>query len=168
MPTSKPKKNNVHDLEIKLAEAQEARLRLAADYQNLEKRFVQEREKLSEQAVVSVLEELFPIFDNFYRSSSHAPEIGDTNELSPEQIAKIVSYINGLKMIEHQMEELLARLGLTRIASKGELFDPNLHEAISYEPSKDVPADYVIDEVEAGWQIGDSVIRPAKVRVSQG
>lgn len=175
MPTkksSKPDHKNpyVTQLENKLAETEAARLRSLADYQNLEKRMVAERHELGEKATATVLEKLFPIFDNFYRASLHAPEVGieDIPTLAEDDYKKIFSYFQGLKMIEKQMEEVLAEAGLLRIPTKGLLFDPNLHEAISYEPSPTVEADHIIDEIEAGWQIKGHVIRPAKVRVSQG
>lgn len=171
--TPKSSNNNsayVTQVEHALAEAEAARLRTLADYQNLEKRMIAEREAVQRKATASVLENLFPIFDNFYRASSHAPQVGleDLPNLTEEDYKKIFNYFQGLKMIEKQMEEVLASAGLTRIPTKGLLFDPSLHEAISYEPSTDVPADHIIDEIEAGWQIQGSVIRPAKVRVSQG
>lgn len=175
MPTKKSSKSDhkdpyIAELENKLAEAEAARLRTLADYQNLEKRMTVERGQLSEKATAAVLEKLFPIFDNFYRASIHAPAVSieDVPTLTEDDYKKIFNYFQGLKMIEKQMEEVLAEAGLTRILTKGLLFDPTLHEAISYEPSVEVESDHVIDEIEAGWQVKGHVIRPAKVRVSQG
>lgn len=156
-----------HALEI----SEESRTRLAADYANLERRISEEREKVTQRASTQWLKKLFPILDNFYRASTHAPTISlddDRTTLSEEAFQKIHSYFVGLRQIEKQLEEVLLEAGLKRISTKGNMFDPNLHEAISYEPSNDVPADHIIDEVEAGWQLKDDVIRPAKVRVSQG
>ncbi len=157
-------------LELKLEHAEAARLRAVADYQNLEKRITEERETARHRASAEVMEKLFPIFDNFYRASSHAPEISieDIPNLTEEDYKKIFNYFQGLKIIEKQMEVVLAENGLTRIPTKDLPFDHNLHEAISYEPNSDVPADHIIDEIEAGWEISGKVIKPAKVRVSQG
>lgn len=161
----------LEQLKAELAEAKEARLRLAADYANLEKRVLSERSTLRDSATTELLERLFPIMDNLYRASSHAPTVAvdaDFGKLSEEDFKKIAKYFQGLRLIEKQLEETLATAGLTRVPTKGEPFNHNLHEAISYEASAEVPAEHIIDEVEAGWQIGGKVIRPAKVRVSQG
>ncbi|MBI4948037.1 nucleotide exchange factor GrpE [Candidatus Berkelbacteria bacterium] len=142
-------------------------LRLAADYANLERRVQEERGQLFQVATASFLEKLFPIFDNFYRSSSHAPSISGEMP-TVEQWQKIVTYLNGVTMIEKQLESALAEAGLKKIQTKGEQFDLNLHEAISYEDSSEFPADTIIDEIEAGWILGEKVLKPAKVRVSKG
>jgi molecular chaperone GrpE len=160
----------IHKLEKDLKESLDARKRLAADYANLERRIQEEREQLTVKAGHQLLEKLFPIFDNFYRASSHAPVVAaeDAAKLTDEELKKIFNYFEGLKMVEHQMESVLGEAGLKRIATKGEVFDHNLHEAISYEENSEVPEDHIIDEIEAGWQIDGHVLKPAKVRVSKG
>lgn len=168
MTAKKPAKK-ANPLEKKIEELEAARARLAADYANLERRMSEERTELRQTGSAALLEKLFPIFDNFYRASAHAPTVSleDLPNLTEDDFKRIFNYFNGLKMIEKQMEETLAEAGLKRIPTKGEQFDPNVHEAISYEPS-DLPADYIIDEIEAGWLIDGKIVRPAKVRVSQG
>ena len=117
-----------------------------------------------------MLEKLFPIFDNFYRASTHAPEVSleDLPNLTEGDYQKIFNYFSGLRLIERQLEQVLGEAGLKRIPTAGVAFDHNLHEAISHEPSVDVPSDHIIAEIEAGWLIDDTVIKPAKVRVSKG
>lgn len=167
----KPQKNNsikTESVPVQQFEAErDAKLRLAADYANLERRVQEERAHIFQMATASFLEKLFPIFDNFYRSSSHAPVV--SGELpTADEWQKIVTYLNGVSMIEKQLETALAEAGLKKINTKGQQFDLNLHEAISYEDSKEFPADTIIDEVEAGWILNDKVLKPAKVRVSKG
>jgi len=168
----KPQSKNpeVKKLQAELEESNTARLRLAADYANLERRISEERLKLREAGTTDLLEKLFPIMDNLYRASTHAPSINlnDVSKLSEDELKKISNYFNGLRLIEQQLEKTLSEAGLERIPTQGEPFNHNLHEAISYEQSSIVPAEHVIDEVESGWQINGKVIRPAKVRVSQG
>ncbi|HUD20538.1 MAG TPA: nucleotide exchange factor GrpE [Candidatus Saccharimonadales bacterium] len=162
--------NKIKKLDKELKEAELARKRLAADYANLERRFDADKEILKKRAGHHLLEKLFPIFDNFYRASSHAPAINlnDLAKLTDEELEKVFNYFEGLKLIEKQMEATLAEAGLTRIPTKGAQFDHNLHEAISYESNSEIPADHIIDEIEAGWQIDSHVVKPAKVRVSRG
>ena len=159
----------IHKLEKELKEITDARKRLAADYANLERRSIEEKEQMRVRAAHSLLEKLFPIFDNFYRASSHAPVVAaeDAAKLTDEELKKIFNYFEGLKMVEHQMEEVLSEAGLKRISTKDVIFDHNFHEAISYEENSEVPADHIIDEIEAGWQIDGHVLKPAKVRVSK-
>lgn len=167
----KTESTEVSKLKEQLAQANEARLRMAADYANLEKRIQEERIALRSSATTELLEKLFPIMDNLYRSSTYAPTISvddDFGKLSEEDFKKIANYFKGLRLIEQQLEATLAAAGLERIPTKGQPFNHNLHEAISYENSTEVPAEHIIDEVESGWQINGKVIRPAKVRVSQG
>lgn len=157
-------------LEKELAAEHEAKLRLAAEYANYQKRVEAERASLSKHASRALLEKLFPIFDNFYRASTHAPEVSleDLPNLTEGDYQKIFNYFSGLRLIERQLEQVLGEAGLKRIATADQPFDHNLHEAISHEPSAEIPADHIIAEVEAGWTIDDTVIKPAKVRVSKG
>lgn len=152
---------------FELSEA--ARARLTADYANLERRMHEQREQNAHAGSAALLEKLFPIFDNFYRASAHAPTVSieDLPNLTEDDFKRLFNYFNGLKMIEKQMEETLGEAGLKRIPTKGEQFDPNLHEAVSYE-ANELPADQIIDEIEAGWMLTENVLKPAKVRVSKG
>lgn len=151
--------------------SEETHQRLAAEYANFQRRTEEEKTQIAEYVKAGVMEELFPVLDNFHRAATHAPEIpvdGNLAELTDEDFARIRNYFHGLKLIEKQLEDVLASLGLKRIPTTGQLFNPNLHEAISYEDSADVAPDHIIGEVETGYVLNDRVIRPAKVRVSKG
>ena len=172
MPKKKTSKTDkqLSNFEQKFADEHEARLRLASEYANYQKRVEQELLRIHSNAKSDVLEKLFPVLDNLYRASTHAPKISlddDLASLSEEDFKQISTYFQGLRQIERQLEDVLAQNGLTRIKTTGEQFDHNLHEAISYEES-DLPADTIIGEIEAGWQIDGRVLKPAKVRVSKG
>ena len=165
-----PKNKEKTDIEHLFTQEREAKLRLAAEYANYQKRVEVEKEILKKHASRHLLEKLFPIFDNFYRASAHAPEVSleDLPNLTEKDYKKIFTYFSGLRLIEKQLEQVLGEVGLKRIITTGQTFDHNQHEAISHEPSVDIPADQIIAEVEAGWSIDDTVIKPAKVRVSKG
>ncbi len=155
-------------LETELESAIADKLRLAAELDNTRKRFESERANIADRSRSEVIANLFPVFDNFYRASTHAPAISeDFSKVSEDDFKKILNYVSGLQQIEKQLESALAEMGLTRIQTKGVEFDPELHEAISHEDS-DIAADHIIDEVEAGWLLNGKVLRPAKVRVSKG
>lgn len=170
MPKKKlPEDKKILELERKLKIETDTKLRLAAELANFQKRAETEHSNLMKHATGSLLERLVPVLDNFYRASTHAPEVSleDLPKLTEEDYKKIFTYFSGIRMIERQMEEALAEAGLKRIQTTGEPFDHNLHEAISHEQSE-LPADTIIGEIESGWMIDDQVIKPAKVRVSKG
>jgi molecular chaperone GrpE len=169
-PVADKHENVITELKHKLEEAEKSRARLAADYANLERRLREESQEIEHRAATRWLQKLFPVLDNFYRASTHAPTISlddDKTTLSEEAFQKIHAYFEGLRQIEKQLEIIVADAGLERIPTKEKHFDPNLHEAISYEPST-LPAETVIDEIQSGWLLNGKVIRPAKVRVSKG
>ena len=163
-------RKKIGHLEAQLKAEHDAKLRLAAELANLQKRFETERELLKKHAGRDLLEKLFPILDNFYRASTHAPKVSleDLPNLTEEDYQKIFNYFSGLRLIERQLEQVLGEAGLKRISTAGAPFDHNLHEAISHEPSIEVPADHIIAEIEAGWMLDGKVLKPAKVRVSKG
>lgn len=160
------KRKPVKELEVELSQALERHTRAVADYQNLERRVEDEREVMSLKAKEQILQVLLPVFDNFNRLVECRPEIA--KNLTENEIKKIVSYLDGLILVKNQLEKTLSEVGLKKIPTKGMVFDHNLHEAISYESSQSIKADYIIDEVESGWIINQTVLKPAKVRVSQG
>ena len=140
------------ELIAKINELEVGWKRTQADFDNFRNRTEQQREEILDFQKADFMTKIAPVLDNFHRAFEHAPE-GE--------------FATGIKQIEKQLEEILTSEGLKRIDTTGE-FNPNLHEAISSEANKDVPADYIIAEVESGWQFKDRVIRPAKVRVSKG
>ena len=123
--------------------------RSKADYVNLLKRFETEIKSAKTAGVVKAVETLLPAFDALERSKEHG-EI-------PE----------GFAAIARQLEGAFVALGLTAIGEVGETFDPALHEALGQDPADSETKDDTITGVlEKGWKIGDSIIRPAKVRVA--
>ena len=123
--------------------------RAKADYVNLLKRFETETKSAKTAGVVKAVETLLPAFDALERSKEHG-------EL-PE----------GFTAIARQLESAFAALGLEAIGAVGEHFDPALHEALGQDPTDSEAKDDTITGVlERGWKVGESVIRPAKVRVA--
>jgi Molecular chaperone GrpE (heat shock protein) len=123
--------------------------RAKADYVNLLKRFETEAKTAKSSGVVKAVETLLPAFDALERSKEHG-EI-------PE----------GFLAIARQLESAFASLGLTALGEVGERFDPALHEALGKDTVDSAQADDTITAVlEKGWKIGESVVRPAKVRVA--
>jgi molecular chaperone GrpE len=131
--------------------------RARAELSNARKRFRREQEQAYSSAVGSVMTRLLPVVDDFERAFA-VPE--DERELEP--------WVNGLALIHRKLQKLLDQEGVTRIEAEGSAFDPNVHQAITHEPSDTVPEGTVLGEVQAGYQMNDRVLRPALVRVSAG
>lgn len=140
-----------------VADLKEQLLRVHADFDNFKRRTQEERAELFDTARAEMALKLMPVIDNFDRAAEHVPE----------EISKDPWYA-GVEGIRKQFNDLLSELGIERIKSVGEPFDPNRHEAISHEPSDEHDKDIVSKEFEAGYALGDSVIRPSKVNVSSG
>jgi len=97
---------------------------------------------------------LLPVIDNFERSLKHVPEDLTDND-----------YVKGVNGVVRQFEKTLSDMGVERIKTVGEEFDPNLHEAVSMEEGEG-SREVVSEELQSGYKIGEDVIRHATVRVS--
>ena len=133
-------------------------MRLAAEFENYKKRRAREFEALVKSASEDVIRDLLPILDGVGRALAHS-ENGDTES---------EGFQEGIKMIMEQFPRVLYNRNLKEIETVGKPFDPTVHEALMQMPSDIHDAGIVADEVEKGYSLGDKVLRPAKVVVSQG
>jgi molecular chaperone GrpE (heat shock protein) len=132
-------------------------LRLRADYDNLRKRFVREREDLERKASSSLVQRLLPILDNLERALAVQPAVAAEDSLR-----------EGLAIIHRQLIEQLRQEGLQEIDAVARPFDPNLHEAVSTTSRSDCPPNVVVEELQKGYLFHGHVLRPAMVKVSTG
>ena len=156
--SSKPKTNQHSDFAANSQEIEEltnALKRERADAENLRRRHEQEISELRTRVKANVVTDLLPVIDNFERALKHIPEDLKGND-----------YIKGVEGIVKQFEKTLADMGVERIKTVGEHFDPNLHEAVSMEEG-DGQDEIVSEELQTGYKIGDDVIRHAMVRVKK-
>jgi len=152
--------DKIAELEAKLAEANDQFLRKAAEFENFRKRMNQEKQSSIEYANQSLLLDIIPIIDDFER----AIQAGE-NGLQANS-SDYSGFLEGVKMIEKRLvNQLEAKWGLKRFNSAGELFDPNLHEALMMEKSADVNEAVVQEDFEKGYYLKERVIRAAKVKV---
>lgn len=123
--------------------------RAKADYVNLLKRFETENKSTKQSGVIKAVETLLPAFDALERSKEHG-EVPD-----------------GFLAIAKQLESAFASLGLEELGTIGEPFNPAIHEAFGQDPTDDATKDDTVTVIlEKGWKIGETIIRPAKVRVA--
>ncbi|HSX05494.1 MAG TPA: nucleotide exchange factor GrpE [Candidatus Saccharimonadales bacterium] len=140
-------------LQQQIAELTEALQRERADATNLRRRHDEQIAGLKNLVKANVVRDLLPVIDNFERALKHVP--ADLAESD---------YIKGVQGVVKQFEKTLAELGVERIATVGQPFDPRYHEAVSMEDG-DGTQEVVSEELQAGYKLGDEVIRHAMVRV---
>lgn len=148
--------------ELEKAKAKEAEYlegwqRARAELANARKRFQREQERSYANAKADVLVQLLPIADNFERALETLPD-----DLSG------LSWIEGVMLIQRELQLLLEQAGVMPIEAAGQEFDPLLHQAVTHEPTDAIPAGHVISELQRGYMVGDRVLRPSMVRVSSG
>lgn len=140
------------------AAAQDRYLRALADLENFRRRSVREKEELRAFAAARVVEDLLPVLDNL--------SLGLAAAKAPN--AALSTLIGGIEMVATQLKSALVNHGLQEIAPAGAPFDPNLHEALSQQPSAEVPEGHVLQVVRTGYSLNGRLLRPASVIVSAG
>jgi molecular chaperone GrpE len=151
--TQKPKKSRTQE---RIIELENQLKRTAADFDNFRKRTEEEKKASWQYAQAQTLLELTPVLDNFRRATEHLPE-----HLKEDK------WVTGVLYIEKQLEQIFTDLGIAKIKTVGEVFNPQLHEAISIEPHDSEP-NTIILEIEGGYTLNGQVLKPAKVKVSSG
>jgi molecular chaperone GrpE len=132
-------------------------LRTAADFDNFRKRSRREAEDAQRRGRESAIKDLLPVFDNLERAASHAEGSEGTKSVA-----------DGLRMVLKQFNDTLEKMGIKRVPTVGIPFDPAVHEAIQHMASPDHASGLIMAEVQAGYSLGDHLIRAAMVVVSKG
>jgi molecular chaperone GrpE len=140
-------------LQQQVQELTDALQRERADVINIRRRHEEQIAGLRSVIKASVVRDLLPVIDNFERALKHVPAELEAND-----------YIKGVQGVVKQFEKTLETIGVQRIRTVGEVFDPRLHEAVAMEDS-DGTTEVVSDELQAGYVLGDEVIRHAMVKV---
>ncbi len=129
--------------------------RAHAEFANYKKRTERERSDLFQRASLDTLKSLLPIVDDFDRAFESLPE-----DISEDP------WIGGVAMIQRKFAGLLEQYEVEAIDPTGELFDPNLHQAIGTEDSAEVESGHVTETLQKGYRAGDSILRLALVKVA--
>jgi molecular chaperone GrpE len=132
-----------------------AMMRAQADLESYRKRSQLELTEERTQAVGSLVRELLPALDNLQRALDTAEKEGERQPL-----------VHGVKLIQKQLLEVLARFGVVPIDAVGQPFDPHLHDAVLQQPRDDVPPGTIAGVMENGYRLHDRLLRPAKVVVA--
>lgn len=127
--------------------------RLTAEYDNYRKRTTKEKDNIYQDAKADTIREFLAVYDNLERAVATE---GDDD--SPHK--------KGLEMIFHQYQEILKKLGVTEIEAKGQTFDPEKHNAVMHIDDESFGENEVAQVFQAGFTMGDKVIRHAIVQVA--
>ncbi|MFI6502286.1 nucleotide exchange factor GrpE [Nonomuraea typhae] len=123
--------------------------RLQAEYTNYRRRVERDRAAVKEMAVASALVELLPVLDDIGRARDHGELTG------------------GFAKVAESLEAAVTKLGLVSFGQKGDPFDPMIHEALMHSYSSEVTEPTAIEVLQAGYRMGDRVLRPARVAVAE-
>ena len=139
-------------LKNELAEKESKYLRLAAEYDNFRKRSQKEKESAYADAKTDAVSAFLPVYDNLERALKQ--------ETCDEAYAKVVEMtMTGLK-------EIMTRLGIEEIPALGQPFDPSLHNAVMHVEDESAEENTVVEVFQAGFRLGEKVIRFAMVKVA--
>lgn len=141
---------------MKIDELQDRLLRLAAEFENYRKRMERERAIALKYAEEPVLKELLPFIDNLERAMEQGRATHNADDL-----------LAGVELIYKGLINALEKFSVTPLPSIGQVFDPNVHEALAMEASDEVEPNSVLREFEKGYMYKDKLIRPAKVVVAK-
>jgi molecular chaperone GrpE len=142
------------ELEAQLESLTQALQRERADAINLRRRHQEEIDSLRTRVKANVVRELLPVIDNLERSLKHVPkDLADSD------------YIKGVKGVVKQFEKTLTDIGVEKIKTVNEPFDPKYHEAVSMDDSAGGSKEVVSEELQSGYMVNGEVIRHAMVKV---
>ena len=141
-----------NEFEKKYNDVNEKYMRTLAEYDNYRKRTIKEKESIYPEAKAVVVEKFLPVMDNFERALDSA-ENKD-------------AFYEGIVMLKKQMDDVLTALGVEEIKAVGEVFNPELHNAVMHIDDEAAGENIIVEEFQKGYKIGDRVIRHSMVKVA--
>jgi molecular chaperone GrpE len=131
-----------------VAEYRDRAARAEAELANFRTRVERDRQANRETVIAEVLRALLPVMDDLGRAESHGDLAGTP-----------------LELVAQKLRSSFERYGVTSVGVVGETFDPSLHEAVVKLPDPEATSETIADVIEGGYQMGDRLVRPAKVAV---
>jgi len=147
-------------VETENAELKDRLARRQADFENYRKRVERERGETYNRVVADIATKLLPVVDNLKRALEAEASVESTES------DEFRHFLSGVDLIYKQINGVLEALGVKPIAAVGEPFNPHIHEAVVTEATDDYEPDTVMQEIVAGYRLGDKLIRPALVKVA--
>jgi len=155
--------DEVEMLRGEVAELKDRLLRALADAENIRRRGEREKLDASQYAVTKFARDVLGVADNFQRAIEACPA-----EARASAGPQVKAVIDGVEATERQLLATLERHGVRPIETTDAKFDPNLHQAIAEVPAEGKPKGTIVTTVQAGYMIGDRLLRPAMVTVARG
>ncbi|MCD9185793.1 MAG: nucleotide exchange factor GrpE [Pyrinomonadaceae bacterium] len=152
--------SKVEKMESERSEMLENSLRRQKDFENYKNRTERERRETYHKQISNLATQMLPVLDNLNRALDFAKPVSDGTQNEFKQ------FFEGIVLVNQQLNEVLAGMGVQPIASVGERFDPHFHEAVATEENLNFPSNVISAELLRGYRIGDKVIRPAMVKVA--
>ena len=143
------------------AELKDRLARRQADFENYRKRVDRERSDTYNRVVVDVAGKLLGVLDNLKRALEAEASVEATES------DEFRHFLSGVDLIYKQLSGVLEALGVKQIVAVGEQFNPHIHEAVVTEETEEFEPDTIIQEIRAGYRLGEKLIRPALVKVSK-
>ena len=150
-------RSQVSDIETERDKYLELAQRTQADFENYRKRAAKEAAAAGSRAKAGLVRELLPVLDNLERALQLAGNGGENGD----------AFVEGVRLVHADLVGVLQRSGVQAFDPSGEPFDPTLHEALSTRPEDGQHPGTVVEVVEKGYRLNDTILRPARVVVSQ-
>jgi molecular chaperone GrpE len=151
-------------LKAEIADLKERYIRLAADMENLRRRTEREVKDARVFAISNFARDVLSVSDDL----SRAMQVVRDSQNTEDPLASVAGLVEGIAATERAMITTMERHGVTRVDPLGEKFDPNYHQAMFEVPDATKPNNTVMNVVQAGFKIGERMLRPALVGVSKG
>lgn len=158
-----PEEGSVEALTKEAADARDRMLRTLAEMENLRKRTAKEVADARAYGITGFARDILEIADNLQRAIDALPA-----EAKESADAGIKAFVEGVELTERSLLNTLEKNGVKKFDPTGEKFDPNFQQAMYEVPDPSVPSGTVVQVVQAGFMIGERILRPALVGVSKG
>lgn len=153
-------RDQVSKFEVERSEVSELVRRRQYDFDNYRKRTERERSEMSRNLLSNIATEILPVLDNLRRALDSASALRGEKSIDFQQ------FVDGVGLVNQQLNEVLEEMGIQPIISVGEPFDPHLHEAVAAVQTDEFPPHTVVAELLRGYRIDDKIIRHSLVKVS--
>jgi molecular chaperone GrpE len=156
-----PEADPIAAIEAEKADLKDKLLRALAEMENLRRRTEREVGDARTYAVTAFARDMLNVADNLARALASAPPAEDDS-------ATLKALREGVELTDRDLRNTLSRHGVRKLEPEGQKFDPNFHQAMFEVPNPELPKGTVVTVVQAGYAIGDRVLRSALVGVSTG
>ncbi|HTH50779.1 MAG TPA: nucleotide exchange factor GrpE [Pyrinomonadaceae bacterium] len=154
--------DRIRQLKAERNEIQEKSDRRLKDFESFKYRMDRERRGAFIDQIANLAGAMLPVLDNLDRA------LGSVDRMKVDEHPEFSKFYDGIALVNHQVSEVLAEMGVEPIKTIGSRFDPELHEAVATEDRTDIPNNSISEEMLRGYRIGNRVIRHSMVKVTLG